>query len=168
MRLPTSMVTALVGVALVGCDKIPFLSKGDSAAGDTTITAQREAPPPAPTAVPAAPQPEPRPARVARPVVDEPWTPLDTGTITPGMTRSQVIALWGVPVTERQIGNYHFIYFRNGCEATCGTHDVVILEGGQVVDAIVRGEGHHYAGVSSSPPDRKPEFTPPGRPGGME
>jgi hypothetical protein len=45
--------------------------------------------------------------------------------------------------------------------ATCGTLDVVILEKGQVVDAIVRANYHQYEGVSSSPADRKPAFTKP-------
>ncbi len=54
-----------------------------------------------------------------------------------------------------------FMYFRDGCEITCGTYDVVFLEDGQVVDAIVRFAGHTYTGVSSSPLDRTPAFTPP-------
>jgi hypothetical protein len=79
------------------------------------------------------------------------------------MTREQVIALWGLPVAERSVGDRNYLYFRNGCEVTCGTFDVVFLEGGQVVDAIVRGPGHNYAGTSSSPRDRIAAFTPPVR-----
>jgi hypothetical protein len=79
------------------------------------------------------------------------------------MTREQVIALWGVPVAERTVGNRTYLYFRNGCEVSCGTFDVVFLEGGQVIDAIVRGPGHNYAGTSSSPRDRIAVFTPPVR-----
>ena len=94
-------------------------------------------------------------------MVDEPWTPASTGTVTPRMTREQVIAVWGQPVVARSAGAWMYLYFRNGCEVTCGTFDVVFLQDGQVVDAIVRGEGHTYAGVSSSPAGRVAEPTLP-------
>ncbi len=76
------------------------------------------------------------------------------------MTREQVIAVWGEPVVKRSAGAWTYLFFRNGCEVSCGTFDVVFLQDGQVVDAIVRGEGHIYAGVSSSPPGRVAEPTP--------
>jgi hypothetical protein len=150
----------LLAAGLTGCDKIsekiPFLGK------------KKEAPPPvavAPAPVdttPAEPPPEvvretppaPRPA-----AVDEPWEPVDTGTVNPGMTRDEVVAVWGPPVAEREQESWSYLYFRNGCEVTCGTFDVVFLENGQVVDAVVRGTGHTYAGNSSSPPGRIPEAT---------
>lgn len=92
---------------------------------------------------------------------DRPWTPTHTGTIDPGMTREQVIAVWGEPEVERTSGEWVYLHFRNGCEVTCGTDDVVLLQDGQVVDAIVRGQGHTYSGVSSSPPGRTAEATLP-------
>lgn len=104
---------------------------------------------------------EPRP--VPRQLVDQPWFPVDTGTVRPGMTRDEVVVIWGAPVAERTAGTRGYLYYRNGCEVTCGTFDVVFLEDGQVVDAIVRGRGHTYAGMSSSPPDRAAEYTPPRR-----
>jgi hypothetical protein len=67
------------------------------------------------------------------------------------MSRAEVIEVWGEPVTERTADGRAYLYYRNGCEVTCGTFDVVFFEGGQVVDAIVRGRGHTYAGTSSSP-----------------
>ncbi len=94
-------------------------------------------------------------------VGEEPWFPTHTGTVRPGMTTDEVLTVWGAPVTERTLGDWTFIYYRNGCEQGCGTFDVVMLQGGQVVDAVVRGQGHTYAGLSSSPPDRMAEFTPP-------
>jgi hypothetical protein len=154
----------LLTVALAGCDslkeKIPFLGKKKEAA---PAVARR----PAPAPVDTTPKPEPAPApavtpaakRSAGPVVDEPWTPTDTGTVNPGMTREQVVAVWGVPVAERTRESWGYLYFRNGCEASCGTFDVVFLENGQVVDAVVRGPGHVYSGNSSSPAGRKPEAT---------
>jgi hypothetical protein len=104
----------------------------------------------------------PRQAAVAMPLMDEPWTPTDTGTVTPGMTREQVEGVWGVPVTERTLGTWTYLYYRNGCEASCGTFDVVFLENGQVVNAIVRGRGHTYAGTSTSPPGSVAKPTMPG------
>jgi hypothetical protein len=100
---------------------------------------------------PAAAEPARMPA-VSLPTADEPWTPTHSGTVNPGMTREQVIETWGPPVTERVLGAWTYLYFRNGCEASCGTFDVVFLENGQVVNAITRGQGHMYAGTSTSPP----------------
>ncbi|MEX0692595.1 MAG: outer membrane protein assembly factor BamE [Gemmatimonadales bacterium] len=144
--------TALLALCCttLACDRLPFLGGGDSADTTTTPAPAVAETPPAPARTPA---PAPRPAaRVA--MVDEPWTPVDTGTITPGMTRDEVVALWGTPEVERMMGDRGYLYFRNGCEVTCGTYDVVFLEFGQVVDVIARGEGHSYAGTSSSPVGR--------------
>ena len=92
---------------------------------------------------------------------EEPWFPADTGTIEPGFTGEEVIAVWGEPLLQRRMGNRTYMYYRNGCERACGIYDLVMLQGNQVIDAIVRGRGHTYAGVSSSPPGRLAEFTPP-------
>ena len=67
---------------------------------------------------------------------------------------------WGPPVTERKQGQWTYLYFRNGCEYSCGTFDVVFLDNDQVMDAVVRGPGHTYSGNSSSPAGRVPEKTP--------
>lgn len=152
----------LLTAGLVGCDsvreKIPFLGKKKETVVSRPVTT------PAPAPVDSAPQPEPAaapapPRRPAASLADEPWTATDTGTVNPGMTREQVVSVWGVPVAERNRETWGYLYFRNGCEVTCGTFDVVFLENGQVVDAVVRAPGHVYAGNSSSPPGRKPEAT---------
>ncbi len=179
MKWPVLAVVAL-GIAATGCDRLsslPFIGGGgdETAAvdtaqapmtGDATALAGSEtldttafAPEPEPAVLP-------RPQTASRVMVDEPWFPVDTGTVLPGMTRMEVIAVWGEPVTERSSANRTYLYYRNGCEVTCGTFDVVFLEGDQVMDAIVRGLGHTYGGISSSPPDRQAEFTPPGTEGG--
>ncbi len=179
MKWPVLAVVAL-GIAATGCDRLsslPFIGGGgdETAAvdtaqapmtGDATALAGSEtldttafAPEPEPAVLP-------RPQTASRVMVDEPWFPIDTGTVLPGMTRMEVIAVWGEPVTERSSANRTYLYYRNGCEVTCGTFDVVFLEGDQVMDAIVRGLGHTYGGISSSPPDRQAEFTPPGTEGG--
>jgi len=185
MNVRTLTIVATAAVISLGCDKIPFLNKlgqsgQEEAAPDTTTatdTATTPAPAPAPVEEtpqpePAAqpePEPEPRPVARQRPsqsqrssgVEEVPWDPDFTGTVRPGMTPDEVIEEWGAPEVRRDIGNRTYLFYRNGCEIACGTFDVVLLEDGQVVDAIVRGRGHNYAGVSSSPPDRVAEFTPP-------
>ena len=84
------------------------------------------------------------------------------------MTREEVIEIWGEPVREAIAGNFGYLYFRNGCERRCGTFDVVFLDGGQVIDAVVRGRGHDYSGMSSSPTPNQPAFTAPVSDDGME
>jgi hypothetical protein len=169
MKRPMMVVLSALIVGLGGCDKlpkIPFLSKKAPAATNTTtkvaqapkLDTTKTAPAPTQTA------PAPKPARTAPavPLTDTPWTPVDTGTVSPGMTRDQVVAVWGVPVAERTQGDHTYLYFRNGCEVTCGTFDVVFLDDDKVVDAIVRGQGHTYSGVSSSPTARTPQEARPG------
>jgi hypothetical protein len=80
-------------------------------------------------------------------------------SIKPGMTEAEVRATWGDPLTARKAGNMTYLYYRNDCMRSCGTHDVVFLENGQVVDAVVRDSHRGYDGVASSPRDRKPEAT---------
>lgn len=170
MKWHALAASAALTIGIVGCDRIPlpFLSQGDSdttttAAVDTTLDTATVAQAP-PDTQRVAPRQPTTPAPQRQPVqslVDEPWTPTHTGTVEPGMTRMDVIAVWGEPVAESTAGNRAYLYYRNGCEVTCGTFDLVFLEDDQVVDAIVRGPGHTYAGVSSSPDDRVAEFTPP-------
>jgi hypothetical protein len=146
---------ALLAVATSGCDKIKGLlgKKTEEAPPpalvQNTDTARRD------TAVAPAPPPPP-PAEVARPVEDVPYVSADTGTIAPGMTERDVYALWGAPAAVRRAADHTYLYFPNGCEKTCGTMDLVILQNGQVIDAIVRWPGHGYSGESSSPPGRVP------------
>ncbi len=167
MKWRSLVIVVAAGVLALGCDKIPFLgNKGDDAAQPEAAPDTTPAPSPAPAPAPQPePEPEPvpvQPVRTSRSQVgEEPWFPTDTGTVRPGMTADEVVAVWGPTVVDRAAGNWTFLYFRNGCEQACGTFDVVLLEGGQVVDAIVRGFGHTYAGISSSPWDRAAEFTPP-------
>ena len=158
-------IATLAGLAALACgDPDPPAAQpqpADTAApappADTaTIQAQ-------PTPAPASPQPPATPSPVVSPSADigeEPWFPTHTGTVQPGWTSEDVVSVWGDPVLERSVGDWTYMYFRNGCERACGKYDLVILERDQVVDAIVRGAGHTYAGVSSSPPGRLAEFTP--------
>lgn len=167
MRWPRVAIAAALGAALGGCGG----GEPEATPGEPATAAQAEdtaAVTPAPpvtapvTTPPTAQRPTPQQAGMR---AEEPWTPLHTGTVNPGMTREDVIAVWGEPVTERVADGRGYMYFRNGCEVRCGTHDVVFLDGGQVVDAIVRGSGHDYAGTSSSPAGREAMPTLPGQPG---
>jgi len=148
-------ILLLAAVACGGGDEAEPANTADDQAAAAQPPATQEQQPAAPVAqqpVAAPPRQTPRETAVRMPLVDEPWAPTDTGTVSPGMTRDDVIAVWGKPVTERSLGTWTYLYFRNGCEASCGTFDVVFLDNGQVVNAIVRGRGHTYAGTSTSPP----------------
>ncbi len=132
----------------------------DTTRGDTTA---------APAGPPAPAQPAQRSTRRpltprARPVIqgparllrDEPYLSKQTGTIAPGMSEREISASWGAPAAVRRLGEFTYLFFRNSCEYTCGTMDLVTLQNGRVVDAIVRWPGHRYSGESSSPPGTKP------------
>ena len=82
------------------------------------------------------------------------------GTIRPGMTADEVRAAWGQPQAERVRGAYSYLVFPTPCLPGCGTHDVVILENGRVVDAIARSSGRRYEGTASYT-TRAPAYTPP-------
>ena len=151
-------VTGFATLACGGADQVDEQPAQAAAQPDTATVAATPAQPETET-------PAPTPARtVVSPFADaleEPWFPTDTGTVEPGWTAEDVVSVWGEPVTQRSSGTWTFLYFRNGCERACGTFDVVLLERDQVVDAIVRGPGHTYGGISSSPQGRLAEFTPP-------
>jgi outer membrane protein assembly factor BamE (lipoprotein component of BamABCDE complex) len=110
------------------------------------------------TTAPAKPAPA-APAAAPAPAVQ------DTSTdIRPGMTEAQVRQRWGDPVAVRTANGWTYLFYRNGREREVGFYDVVFLQNGQVVDAIVRSPEHVYDGQSSSPEGRVPEYTAPGQP----
>ena len=140
------------------------------------VAQQPTTPAPAPTPVVVPPPVIPAPvdtskAASAAPVavpttapapVEATAAPAGATSIKPGMTVDQVEAAWGKPAVQRTVGSRTYLFYKNDCLKRCGTFDVVFLDGGQVVDAIVRASYHAYDGASSSPPDRKPAFTKPG------
>jgi hypothetical protein len=176
MRRSTLWMCALLAIATSGCEQVKDQYAKIKQAIAAKIAERRgvKPPPPAPTtpaptpvpagdtarAHPATPpaKPAPPPRRAAaqapelpRPARDVPYDSPNTGTIDPGMTEKDVYAKWGPPVAVRRQGDMTFLYFRNGCEYSCGTEDVVFLQNGQVVDAVLRWPGHRYSGQSSSP-----------------
>lgn len=167
MKWPTLAFAAILAAALGGCGGP---ESGEGEVGEAPETVPAEAVPSAEAAPATEAAPAAAPVRRVAPstpttAVDEPWTPVHTGTVNPGMSRDDVIGVWGEPVTERSADGRTYLYYRNGCEASCGTFDVVFLEGNQVVDAIVRGQGHSYSGTSSSPPGSEGMPTLPGQSG---
>ena len=170
MRRSTLAICALLTVATFGCEpaKAKLKLAWDKVRGRPT-TAQAPPPPARPAPDTAADRqaaeaqqqaggqrPRPQAPQSTAPARDTPYMSQDTGTVAPGMSEREVYSIWGAPVAVRRIGEYTYLFFPNGCEYTCGTMDVVTLQNGQVVDAIVRWEGHRYAGESSSPPGRVP------------
>ena len=182
MRRSMLVVCALVAGTTLGCDKIKQAidkrrnpNRAPATQTATRDTSKKPAPAPAtpaagtkptpaatsPAGQASAPPRSPAP-REPRPMLqDEPYNSADTGTIDPGMSQQDVVALWGPAFGIRHAGAYTYLHFPNGCERTCGTDDVVILENDKVVDAILRWRGHGYSGVSSSPPGKTPEATLP-------
>lgn len=176
MRRSMLVVYALVAGTTLGCDAIKqaidkrknrnrTTATQPAAPVDTTKTAAAPAqgdtavPQPAPAPATPAPAPAREPAPDIRKVRDEPYNSPDTGTVAPGMGENDVVALWGPASARRHAGDFTYLHYPNGCELTCGTTDIVILQNGQVVDAVVRWAGHGYSGQSSSPPGRTPEAT---------
>jgi hypothetical protein len=174
MRRSTLAICALLTVATFGCEQVntakeKLKTAWDKIRGHPTATRPPAAPiRPAPdtaAARQAAQQQQQQAAHHPRPpsapagaVVnrDVPYVSDDTGTVAPGMSERDIYGLWGAPAAVRRAGEYTYLFFRNGCEYTCGTMDVVTLKDGKVVDAIVRWDGHGYSGESSSPPGRVP------------
>lgn len=72
-------------------------------------------------------------------------------TIDPGMTREQVVAKLGEPLSTRSYDGHTYLLYRNGCEKKCGMNDLVVLDSGKVVDAVFRSNARKYSGTSSSP-----------------
>ncbi len=184
MRRSTLAICALLTVATFGCDKV-------NAAKETAVaklklawdkvrgrpTATHTPPPPLRPAADTAAQRQvtqpqerqtahhPRPPSAPQGTVvnrDVPYISDDTGTIAPAMGEREIYDLWGAPAAVRRAGEYTYLFFKNGCEYTCGTMDVVTLKDGKVVDAILRWDGHRYSGESSSPPGRVPVANPGG------
>ena len=178
MRRSMLAIYAVLMVATSGCDQVNAAKDKVKLAWDKLrgrSTTQTPPPPPARPAPDTAAQrvaqqqqqqqgrrPAPPSFQGTAPARDVPYVSDDTGTVYPGMSERDVYLLWGAPAAVRRAGEYTYLFFRNGCEYTCGTMDVVTLQNGQVVDAIVRWEGHRYGGESSSPPGRVPFANPGG------
>jgi hypothetical protein len=72
-------------------------------------------------------------------------------TIEPGMTRAQVVATLGEPLSARTYQGHTYLLYKNGCERKCGMNDLVVLDSDKVIDAVFRARARRYSGTSSSP-----------------
>jgi hypothetical protein len=81
-------------------------------------------------------------------------------TISPGMTRAEVIAALGAPSTQRTASEFTYMFYPNSCGRSCGMNDLVILKNDSVSDAIFRSPNRHYTGTSSSPEETPPTVAP--------
>ena len=81
-------------------------------------------------------------------------------SISPGMTRAQVVAVLGAPTTQRTASEFTYMFYPNSCGRACGMNDLVILKHDSVTDAIFRSPNRHYAGTSSSPEQTAPAVAP--------
>jgi len=165
-------------VATSGCDQVDAAKAKLKLAWDKLRGRSTQSPPPGPVrpatdtaATRVASEQEQARAQRPRPPAappgqefsrDVPYRSADTGTVNPGMSEREVYELWAAPLAVRRVGQYTYLFFRNSCEYTCGTMDVVTLKDGKVVDAIVRWDGHRYSGESSSPEGRVPVANPGG------
>ena len=181
MRRSTLWMCALLTIATLGCKQVNEQWEKVKAKIEAARNRTKPAPPVPAQPAPATPQPVAQAPDVTKPgsrkpaphaqapelpggFRDVPYNSPDTGTIDPGMRERDVYSVWGTPMAVRRQGDMTFIYYQNGCEYTCGTADVVFLQNGQVVDAVLRWPGHRYSGQSSSPAATPPHG--PARPGG--
>jgi hypothetical protein len=72
-------------------------------------------------------------------------------TVSPGMSRAQVVAALGEPATSRSVAEFTYLFYLNSCGKECGMNDLVVLRSDSVVDAIFRSPTRRYTGKSSSP-----------------
>ena len=179
MRRSTLWMCALLAIATSGCEQIKsqytkikdtIVAKIAERRGRAPAAPAQPAPAqatpetPAPQPAPATPPAKPprRPAiqapEISRPTRDTPYDSPNTGTIDPGMSEEDVYSMWGPPVGVRRQADMTLLYYRNGCEYSCGTEDVVFLQNGKVVDAVLRWPGHRYSGQSSSPAATQPHL----------
>jgi hypothetical protein len=78
-------------------------------------------------------------------------------TVSPGMTKAQVVTALGQPATARTVSDFTYLFYTNSCGKRCGMNDLVVLHGDSVVDAIFRSPNRRYTGTSSSPAPISPE-----------
>lgn len=74
-----------------------------------------------------------------------------TRTVSPGMSKAQVVAALGEPATSRTASDFTYMFYLNACGKRCGMNDLVVLQRDSVVDAIFRAPNRRYTGTSSSP-----------------
>jgi hypothetical protein len=160
---------ALMAAPLAAQDttSVPKDTTGAKPAEDTTgarkdtVTVVQPAPPPVAQPADTTAARKDTTAAVQPAAQPGPDSAAQANAVRPGMTEAEVRARWGEPLAVRTTNDWTYLFYANRRERRVGYEDVVFLEHGQVMDAIVRSPDHVYAGVSSSPEGRVPVFTPP-------
>lgn len=88
---------------------------------------------------------------VAALLVALPGSAQERATISPGMSRSQVVEAFGSPTQTRQAGDWTYLFYLNRCLPGCGSDDVVFLQGDRVVAAVLRSPARRFAGPAAAP-----------------
>lgn len=88
---------------------------------------------------------------VAALLVALPVSAQERATISPGMSRSQVVEAFGSPTATRQAGEWTYLFYLNRCLPGCGSDDVVFLQGDRVVAAVLRSPARRFAGPAAAP-----------------
>ena len=77
-------------------------------------------------------------------------------SIDPGMTKEQVLARLGNPSEESHSGSFTYLLYNSDCGAKCRQDDLVVLERGEVTDAVFQSGKRTYTGQSEEPPALQP------------
>jgi hypothetical protein len=157
-----SLAALAVLVALAACSKAADKAAADAKTPDTTNAVATKA---VDTKAPGAKAPDTKTAGAnaaasktagvkivaGAPPMDTPAVAVRGGQIDPGMSKAQVVALFGAPASDRVRGDTRYLLFSNGVEQQTGMSDLVVLEGDKVIDAVLRAPNRSYSGTSSSP-----------------
>jgi hypothetical protein len=84
------------------------------------------------------------------------------GSIRAGMTADEVRAAFGPPATVRQTDGWTYLFYHNGCPRRCGSDDVVFLQEGRVVAAVLRTARRRFAGPPAAAALESVDPGPPG------
>jgi hypothetical protein len=80
-----------------------------------------------------------------------------------GMSADEVRAAFGSPARTRDQGDWTYWFYANGCPVRCGSDDVVFLQDGRVVAAVLRTGRRRFEGPNASAALASVEGLPPER-----
>jgi hypothetical protein len=80
-----------------------------------------------------------------------------------GMSADEVRAAFGAPARTRDQGDWTYWFYPNGCPVRCGSDDVVFLQDGKVVAAVLRTPRRRFEGPTASAALASVEGMPPER-----
>ncbi|HET6764992.1 MAG TPA: hypothetical protein VFH27_15010 [Longimicrobiaceae bacterium] len=83
------------------------------------------------------------------------------GSIRAGMSPDEVRAAFGAPARTRDEGDWSYWFYNNGCPVRCGSDDVVFLQNGKVVAAVLRTGVRNFEGPAASSAIASIEGLPP-------